>query len=197
MNYQKAKIIADRLVTILGPHCELINIAGSVRRNKPDVKDIELVLIPKRTFKPNDLFGDGTYVVSAAFVSALEQVIKRVIKGNPEGRYMQIDLKTNEQINLDLFMPDPVDYYRIYAIRTGSREYAQKVIAGGWLRKGWCGSDKHGLRRTVDCMSYQDKQGKLKWKCIRETGDKPPVWKSEEEFFQWLGVPFLKPSLRN
>jgi uncharacterized protein YeaO (DUF488 family) len=44
--------VAQKLVDLLRPHCDWIEIAGSVRRGKPEVKDIELTLIPRPTLLP-------------------------------------------------------------------------------------------------------------------------------------------------
>ena len=93
---------------------------------------------------------------------------------------------------LDLFMPESRDYYRQYAIRTGSADYSFKVLAAGWRRKGWCGTPD-GLRRVRDCKEVK----KSVWKCINPQAELPPVWQSEHEFFDWIGVRWIKPSLRN
>lgn len=47
MKLEKAKAIAEELKELLAPACERIEIAGSIRRRKPDVGDIELLCIPK------------------------------------------------------------------------------------------------------------------------------------------------------
>ncbi len=47
MKLDKALEIAERTKKLLAPYCERIEIAGSIRRKKPEVKDIELVAIPK------------------------------------------------------------------------------------------------------------------------------------------------------
>ncbi len=47
MLYEQALEIAERTKALLAPHCERIEIAGSIRRKKPHVKDIEIVAIPK------------------------------------------------------------------------------------------------------------------------------------------------------
>jgi len=41
MDYARAKRFADRLLELLTPHRDLINIAGSFRRQLYQVKDIE------------------------------------------------------------------------------------------------------------------------------------------------------------
>ena len=48
--------ITERLVSILAPFCERIEIAGSLRRLKPEVGDIELVVIPKLGADPNSSY---------------------------------------------------------------------------------------------------------------------------------------------
>ncbi len=47
MQLDKALEIAEKTKELLAPYCERIEIAGSIRRKKPEVKDIELVAIPK------------------------------------------------------------------------------------------------------------------------------------------------------
>ncbi|GAI69385.1 unnamed protein product, partial [marine sediment metagenome] len=43
MELEKAKVIADTVVKALEPYCERIMVAGSIRRQKPTVRDIDLV----------------------------------------------------------------------------------------------------------------------------------------------------------
>lgn len=47
MELEKAKSIAETIKAILESSCEMIVIAGSIRRRKPDVGDLELLCIPK------------------------------------------------------------------------------------------------------------------------------------------------------
>ena len=176
----------------LQPFCEKINIAGSVRRKKKEPKDIEIICIPNKEIQ-RDMFGvPFASVRSVEFKNAV-RFLGKIIKGNSNGKYMQIELP--ECINLDLFIPDDFDYYRQYAIRTGSADYAAKVIATGWKKKGWCGSDK-GLRKISDCIETKTPDGKSKWKCVKPDAELPPVWKSEEEFFNWINVKMLPPHER-
>ena len=44
---EEAKRIAGDLVAMLSPHCERIAVAGSIRRQRPVVHDLDLVLIPR------------------------------------------------------------------------------------------------------------------------------------------------------
>jgi hypothetical protein len=147
------------------------------------------------TFCQDNLFGElseGIKQVSKGFIDIVNSLGK-IVKGKADGKMMQIQL---QGIMLDLFIPDDFDYYRQYAIRTGSADYSFKVIANGWKNIGWCGSDK-GLRKMSDCIGTKQPDGKIKWKCINKNAELPPVWKSEEEFFQWIKVPIVKPQFRN
>lgn len=194
MNLSHAQKIAVATCTLLQPYCDKIHIAGSIRRKKAEVKDVEIVCLPKtEAITTNDLFGSGEpkYDIITGFTTTVLS-LGEVVKGNTRGRYMQIKMP---EITLDLFMPLADDFYRQYAIRTGSAEYAQKVIATGWKKIGWCGSDI-GLRRIEDCSEHKQPDGKIKYKCERNKNNLPPIWVSEEQFFQWINVPFIAPELR-
>ncbi len=194
MQYPKAKAIADKIVAKLEPHCEKIHIAGSVRRMKPDCGDIEIVCEPKR-IKLHNLFGPNiTHTSIKGDWSPLVNSLGSKIKGEPTGKYIQIKLP--EGINLDLFMPETEDYYRMLAIRTGSADYSAKVLAAAWVRLGWCGSDA-GLRRQSDCFKKELAGGKHSWHCVNLHGEVPPEWESELHFFEWLNINYLEPKFRN
>lgn len=195
MQYIRAKKIADRIIDILQPYCDVINIAGSVRRHKENCKDIEICCIPKTEFIQTELFGSGETKRKQLFKQSVETISEKVIKGNTDGRYMQIVLKKCHGFKLDLFMPMKEDYYRQLAIRTGSREYSQEKIAKQWLRLGWCGTAE-GLRRISDCLEKKTNDGKSIWIIINKNGERPPIWSSEKEFFRWLGVQYLDPPFR-
>ena len=193
---KKADALAHKVLERLQPFSDRIHIAGSIRREKSEVKDIEIVCQPHYVDGAQGSFFSDTVaekVISQNYVQIVKS-LGRIIKGKPDGRYMQIELP--QRINLDLFMPDPVDYFRQLDIRTGSEDYAHRTIAVGWLKRGWCGSDV-GLRRISDCVESIDKlSNKRSWKCVNPDGDRPPVWNSEPEFFEWIGESWIMPRLR-
>lgn len=47
MELERAKGVAAEVVARLGPACERVEVAGSVRRRKAEVKDLEVVFIPR------------------------------------------------------------------------------------------------------------------------------------------------------
>ena len=124
MKLQQAQEIADSVLDKLSPHCERIEIAGSIRRQKPDVKDIEIVAIPK----PYDV---------GLFESGIATVVKQwpKVKGELPCKYTQRRLP--DGINLDLFFARPENWGLIYAIRTGSAEFSHKQLACRWVRFGY------------------------------------------------------------
>lgn len=194
MELSKAKAIGIEAGKKLQPFSDKLHLAGSIRRRNHEVKDVELCVLPKMIQVPTgDLFQQSFKdEVSPDFIKAV-MGLGTVLKGKPTGRMMKIELTG---IMLDLFIPARHDYYRQYAIRTGSREYAQFVIAAGWLKIGWCGTED-GLRLQRECVSTEDSGGKKTWKVVSKTPTLPPVWESEEEFFNWLRVPYIDPSERN
>jgi DNA polymerase/3'-5' exonuclease PolX len=84
MHHAQALILAEEALNALKPYCERALIAGSIRRMKPEVKDIELVAIPKQV--PAGLFGD-TLEVDPDFCAAVCRWPK--VKGEPTGKYTQ------------------------------------------------------------------------------------------------------------
>jgi DNA polymerase/3'-5' exonuclease PolX len=124
MDYPSALEIAKRAQATLAPYCHRISIAGSIRRQRPQVKDIEIVALPWQ--EPSDLFGDAL-VAHHGFCAAVNQW--RAIKGQPTGKYTQRRLP--EGINLDLFMADADNWGLILAVRTGSAAFSHHVLATG------------------------------------------------------------------
>jgi DNA polymerase/3'-5' exonuclease PolX len=129
----EAQKIAARVVAELAPHCARIEVAGSVRRCKPEVGDIEIVCIPLR--HPCGLFGDE-WERDPGFVAKVNQW--PAVRGKAEGKYTQRTLP--EGIALDLFTATADNWGLIYAIRTGSADYSHRVLASGWVRNGYVSS---------------------------------------------------------
>lgn len=196
-----AKKIAVDICYTLQPFCDRINIAGSIRREKWEVKDIEIICQPKRVPAGQvDIFTNVATKkqVHPGFANAFKKIGK-IVKGKPDGRQMQVEVLNLyggvRMIMVDIFMPQDHDYFRHYAMRTGSAEYTRNNIANTWIRKGWVGTED-GLRLEIQCVGSKTPEGKVKWKCITNDPTLPPVWQSEKEFFEWLGVNYIHPKYR-
>jgi len=160
MNIASAQAIAERVKAQLAPHCERIEIAGSVRRRKPEPKDIEIVAIPK----PYDV---------GLFASGIALVVNQwpKVRGELPCKYTQRILP--EGIKLDLFFATPENWGLIYAIRTGSADFSHRVLACGWVAKG-----------------YKSEGGML-----MANGRPVPV-REERDLFALIGVPWVEPEER-
>lgn len=192
MEYKQAHQIAVNILRQLEPVTNFCSIAGSVRREKPEVKDIEIVCVGKR-IEDKDMFGEliGSHLIKT-FIDIVNG-LGTVIKGKPDGRYMQIQLP--QGIVLDLFMPQQNDVGRIYCIRTGSADYSSKVITVAWLRAGWCGTTD-GLRRTEECYKKDLGNGKHKWICNSKNPTLPPPFPDEYCFYKFLNLQWISPNKR-
>lgn len=125
MKLEEAKKIADKYLNILKPFCSRIEIAGSIRREKLEVKDIEIVAIP-----------DYAFEVGGGFSSFCKEVKNwQKVKGEPTGKYTQRILP--EGIKLDLFMATPENWGLIFAIRTGSAGFSHEILARSWVKAGY------------------------------------------------------------
>lgn len=121
MKLNQATEIAEQIVRKLAPYCERIEIAGSIRRGNPEVKDIEIVAQPKYNWD-EDLFGNlykSPTLDRFDFCS-----LGSIVKGGEKMK--KIDLG---EINLDLFVvTPPAQWGVIYLIRTGPREFSRWMV---------------------------------------------------------------------
>jgi DNA polymerase/3'-5' exonuclease PolX len=205
MHLYNAKIIALDIYEKLKPFCEKgkIKIAGSIRRQAArEIKDIEIVCLPNISLVENkNLFGEvisSNIEVCTNYQAAVKN-LGSIDKGKFGGKYMKVMHKQiidsiQHEISIDIFTPRAEDYYRQLAIRTGSSDFAHKKIAAAWVKKGWIGIDGF-LYKKKQCFTIDSKV----WYPKKDVYlfDKPPVWKSELEFFEWLGIQYLEPFERN
>lgn len=147
MKLETAQLVADRLVEILSPHCERIQIAGSIRRRRPDVNDIEIVAIPKPY---------GTGLLATGIATVVNQWPK--VKGELPCKYTRraIEMVLPGQIQpelicLDLFLASKANWGSILAIRTGSARYVKEVLAAGWSHRGYRSEGGILIERYTGC----------------------------------------------
>ena len=141
MELEKARARALILAGTLGNYPEFIKVcvAGSIRRMKPEVKDIEIVAAV--SWHPCiDMFGQRIGAgVSPAHSVNIKEILgaKEVIKNGK--RYKQFDLGN---IKLDLFLVyPPAEWGVIYTIRTGPADFSRMCVTsesmGGYLKAGY------------------------------------------------------------
>lgn len=140
--------IALATVEQLRPHCDRIEIAGSIRRRKEMVKDIEIVAIPKPY---------STGLFESGIATVVNQWAK--VKGDLPCKYTQRILP--EGIKLDLFLAEPGNWGNIFAIRTGPADYSHKILATRWVQRGFKSVEgflsragkKYEMREEIDLFN--------------------------------------------
>jgi DNA polymerase/3'-5' exonuclease PolX len=169
MNLSEAQEKAQDLVRRLSPHCERIEVAGSIRREERTIGDIEIVCIPK-TKSLEDLFDLQIQEVrDPGFVVEVQKMKK--IKGDVEdGRYMQRRMEDGTKV--DIFTARAENWGYILAIRTGSADFSRE-LASAWVKRGY-----HG-------------QGGM----LTKRGE-PIEVREERDLFELAGVPWRKPKDR-
>ena len=172
-----AERIATAIVADLVPFCARIQVAGSVRRRKEVVGDIEIVAIPR--YAPAGLFGDCTANLLWEHLHASDAY--RFTKGDqPAGRYYQLALPMHAGVQVDLFLAQPDNWGLTLLVRTGSAAFSTAMLAR-WKRRQGIGRDQPG---SVD--------GRL----VTRAGHVVPT-PEEETVFQLLGMPPVPPERRS
>ena len=118
MELEKAKAIAEELVEMLKPACERIVVAGSIRRQKPEVGDIELLCIPR--------FDEGIDLLERTLgYFMLRQVFdyRRDRRGRiTYGPKNKLLLHKPSGIGVDIFSTDEECWWVALVVRTGGRD---------------------------------------------------------------------------
>lgn len=169
MKLAEAEKIALKYLEMFKPHCERICIAGSIRRGKAEVNDIEIVCIPKTRKMTSFLFyeyeeRDNEFV----------KLVHSIPRVTGDGLSKAIKFLLPENIKLDMFTATKSNWGYILAIRTGSAFFSHNTLAKGWVAKGYHG--KNGM--------LQDQYGN------------DVEVKEEIDLFNLIGLPFITPEKR-
>jgi len=198
MKHADALMIAQGLVERLRPACTRIEIAGSIRRGKADVKDIEIVAIPDLTPlpPPRPMFGQPrpqwhkTALDKLVFELCLEGWMRPNMAG-PKYKKLKIDLAhfgmKDEFVLLDLFLVTPPAEWGVQmVIRTGPADFSHWLVT----RQSYGGA-MPSLYRVQD--------GAV-WLGAREEKNPDPSTKlsmpEEMDFFEFLGLGWIEPGER-
>ena len=110
MELQEAQKLANHIVELISPFCERITVAGSIRRQKSQVRDVDIVLIPKPLLWSRIISMLQTKM-DAKVLKCGEKVAQLTING----------------INLDLYATTPKQWEALLLIRTGPAEHNIKM----------------------------------------------------------------------
>lgn len=117
---------AYELKNALSPFCERIEIAGSLRRGKPEVGDIELVFIPKMDDRQIDFFTSAPVDTASEKITGLlnDEVISKRPNVNGDftwGERNKLAIHASG-IPVDFFSTKADNWWVSLVIRTGSKE---------------------------------------------------------------------------
>jgi DNA polymerase/3'-5' exonuclease PolX len=141
MELQHAQELANQWKRLLSPSCTRIEIAGSIRRGKTEVHDIDLVCQPTITHTP-DLFGEpGTRRdwLDALLPQIVMDMGALVVINGPRKKKIRLQ----EGIALEIWkVIEPAEFGTIYLLRTGPEDFSHwlvtpRSIGGGmpsWMR---------------------------------------------------------------
>jgi len=172
---KQAQALSGKILTALSPGCELAEVAGSVRRLRPEVGDIEIVCIPRQTV---DLFGNP---VGSLLDMVLANLVNegRLIRGDKNGvKYKTFFIPTVPDLKLDLFITTPECWGVNFTIRTGSADFSRRLVTQ---------MDKGGLLPN-DLMVF----GARVWR-----GAEALETPTEQALFDLIGLDWIEPRDRN
>lgn len=184
MDLKTATKYANEFIDLIADGCVLAEIAGSIRRQKAEVKDIEIVALEKSfDVLGYDIFGYRTPETDTHY-SHLKDTLQTLI-----GNKFDYDhtVKRNGDkykrfiyrgMAVDLFIAETKNFGNTMAIRTGNAEFSRLLVTP---------RNKGGLMPSY----LHHKDGYL-W-----SGGNRITCISEPDFFDTLEIPFVEPQERN
>lgn len=154
---------AERIAGRLAPLCRRIVIAGSIRRRRPMVNDIDLVIETDDREAVIRAVKDRGGIVITGDSPKAENTITRL------GEY-QLDLFFTRPRSTDLFDTRPCNFGSILLLRTGSKLHNITLIEAA-KKRGLVWNPTEGVFRGRDLIASE----------------------TEEEIYAALDIPFLDP----
>lgn len=167
MELEKARGIAEELLELLKPACDRIEIAGSIRRQKPDVGDIELLVIPKFNGVVDLLDQKLKWLIGTRVLEYRPNKKGSIVYG-PKNKLLR---HVDSGIGIDIFSTDERCWPVALVVRTGPKE-SNIAIATAAQRRGW--------RLEAYGAGFDTPEGLIRCK-------------SERDVFELVGLPYKKP----
>ncbi len=186
-----AEYTAEILVGLIGPYCERIEIAGSIRRRRPDVGDMELVCIPKTETRADIDSGDQAILFDFAPAEPVEvdllhefltDLVDRdvgILSHRLDSRGRKTFGKLNKNlvhdpsgIPVDVFATTPQNWGMAMFVRTGPKEWVKRAMMR-FIALGHRGHASAGVtvnskdpaeRQDIDCPTEQRVFDLLEWR---------------------------------
>lgn len=204
-----AYLLASRMVDLLAPECERIEIAGSLRRKQVTVGDVEIVLIPKPTilktctdvfdpqpdiffqtparehhWKEEPIFGHNRITML---------LVEQGYALRCDGPLLKKAYRTSGGPTFEIYLTTPEKWGVIYTIRTGSSLFTKRLVTSKQSH-GLCPSNMHVHDGRVwrDGSFVRGEDGKKVWKSHGEALETP----EEEDVFRVMGLDWIEPEER-
>jgi DNA polymerase/3'-5' exonuclease PolX len=139
-----ARHAAEALIDLLADSCDRIEIAGSIRRRKPVVHDIEIVAIPRITERPKaGLFVEETETINlleervAELLASIVPLAARRVENHRDDGSIDVQEKLGPAfkalvytgVPVDLFITDAERWGCIFALRTGPGDWNIRLVS--------------------------------------------------------------------
>jgi DNA polymerase (family 10) len=119
MQLEEACFLADRIVHCIDHLCYNIQVVGSIRRKRPEPRDIDIVLIPQAWM--------WNTIIQRFKTSMFANVIEAA---GPELARLRVPVNgVSESIQVDLYRARPETWGVLLLIRTGSIEHNIKLCS--------------------------------------------------------------------
>ena len=184
IRYERATAlaVARELCAALKPVTDRLLVAGSLRRRKGTVGDVEILFVPRFEDRPDpgDLFGKPAHMNLAALTLeewlATGRLSKRLNAngGSMWGEQNRLAVHVVSGIPVDFFQARAANWWNLVVCRTGSAESNIRICSAA-LRRGWKW-DPYGA-------GFYD----------RLTGDLVCRTSSEADVFESLGLRCVEP----
>lgn len=161
-------------------------IAGSLRRGRQEVGDVEIVYVPKIGIKESGLFRDKVPVNFAT--SAIDRLVaegvlakrQNMVGGFTWGEKNKLAVHVATGVPVDLFGTSLLAWWNYLVCRTGPAELNQR-IASLAIGKGWHWAPyDHGFKRYSESLAYTE------WHTVT----------SEQDVFAFVGLSYQEPHER-
>ena len=173
----EAIAVARIIVDFLKPFCERLIVAGSLRRRRTAVGDVEILYVPKYSAEPDGLF--DTVRVNCVD-RRLEQMLQcgtiskrlNTLGSETWGERNKLARHTTSQIPVDLFEATTSNWFNYLVCRTGSAANNTRIASAAQAKR-W--------KWHPYAAGFTDHQGNS----VRV--------ESEQDVFRLAGLPYLEP----
>lgn len=171
-----ARRVAQQVVSHIRPAMNRVDIAGSIRRQKNIVGDVEIVAIPDNRENLYKLLRDIGQIIKPG--------VPGIIPWSPKMDAKYVRVRLHHDMNLDLFLATPRNWGGLFLMRTGSASGSDGNTFNGFVPGIFSRFKKlsHGGRMT-DAMPTMPSGEQL---------DVP----EEQDFFDLLEMDFVPPAER-